>query len=134
MKKLILSLVVVLCTFACKPSPEEKAQTMLTQIEQLQKEGRYKETLDSIKSLRKKYPQAMEARRKALKIWQEASLKITQADIAKTDSALQKTLAQIHQLHSPVIPTQLRLLRDSLQIRFDVLCATVRAIHKKQKE
>lgn len=119
---------------SCQPSEAEKAQLLMTQIEQLRKEKKYKEVLDSIRSLRAKYPQAVEARRRALTIWQDASLKLTQADIAKTDSALQSVLAEIRQKASPIIPTRLRIRRDSLQIRYDALCATVRTIYKKQKE
>lgn len=119
---------------SCQPSEAEKAQLLMTQIEQLRKEKKYKEVLDSIRSLRAKYPQAVEARRRALTIWQDASLKLTQADIATTDSALQSVLAEIRQKASPIIPTRLRIRRDSLQIRYDALCATARTIYKKQKE
>lgn len=134
MRKMFFAACLVLTLGACGESDEKKAASLFVRIGQLYETGRYGEALDSIRSLRKKYPQAMEARKKALTIWQDASLKMIQADIAATDSALQSVLGDIGKTGLSVIPARLRIRRDSLQIRYDVLCATVRAIHRKQKE
>ncbi len=134
MKRILTALCLALMLGACGESDEKKAATLMAQIELLHSQKQYKVALDSIKSLREKYPHAVESRKKALAIWQDASLKIVQADIATTDSALQSVLGEIRKMDTPVIPTRLRIRRDSLQIRYDVLCATVRAIHKRQKE
>ena len=92
-------------------------------------------TDDSIRILRDRFPQALEARKKSLKLWQEASLKLTQQDIARTDSALQVMLKQMQTgKYSPRVWNKMAMKRDSLRIRYDVLCATVRAIHLRQKE
>ena len=40
--------------------------------------------------LRDRYPKAVVARTEALRIWQDASLKMAQADVAATDNRLQE--------------------------------------------
>ncbi len=119
---------------ACEKTEDEKAAPMMECIEQLYSEGKYNEVLDSIVSLRDKYPRAVETRKRALAIWQEASLKNAQEDIAKTDSALQATLEQIKHTSDLYTANMLRWKRDSLQARYEALCGVVRIIHVKQKE
>ena len=107
---------------------------MMECIEQLYAEGKYHEVLDSIVSLRDKHPRAVESRKRALAIWQEASLKNAQEEIAKTDSALQATLEQIKRTSDLYTANMLRAKRDSLQARYEAMCGVVRIIHVKQKE
>ncbi|HEY9551212.1 MAG TPA: hypothetical protein VIQ97_02900, partial [Prevotella sp.] len=73
-------------------------------------------------------------RKKALSIWQEASLKMAQDDIAKTDSALQATLSIIPKEEDRFRANMLRVKRDSLQARYDAMCGVVRMIRMRQKQ
>ena len=107
----------------------------MAEIESLYQSGQYHAALDSIRILRDRFPQALEARKKSLKLSQETSLKMTQQDIARTDSALQVMLKQMQTgKYPPRVWNKMAMKRDSLRIRYDVLCATVRAIHLRQKE
>ena len=133
MKKYALILAAI-SLMACGQTEDEKAATLLSQIESLYDRGCYRQAQDSISSLREKFPRAIESRRKALEIWQQSSLKITQDDIAKTDSALQATTMELKSATRLYQKNKLGVERDSLKVRYDALCGTVRVIHKKQKE
>ncbi len=106
----------------------------MARIDSLYAAGQYGQTLNAIKELRAKHPHAVESRKRALEIWQEASLKMTQADIARTDSALQAAIAAFDTAQTIAERNQLGVRRDSLQVRYDALCGTVRVIHKRIKE
>lgn len=134
---------------ACSGDPNDKARDLLNEARKEYDNGDYEKTLSLIDSLRKTCPKAIKEREKALKIFQNASEKLTQKQIAATDSALQQVKIQIicHQNFMDrramlgIVPTKeelsqltyLKLLRDSLQARFDTQCATVRFIRAKRK-
>ena len=151
MKKLIFTFITVgiwgLC--ACSPSAEERGEKMLQQIEHAYQQGKYDEALVLIQTLRKDYPKAVNARKKALVIYQNAVLKKAQADLEQTDKQLQRVSSEYEQKRAQAETakqagtataqqlsnvTRLRILRDSLQVRFDTQVARIRFIHKKQKE
>jgi outer membrane protein assembly factor BamD (BamD/ComL family) len=134
MRNMIIILSVIFALTACQPSEDEKAQTLMAKIETLYQKGHYKEALDSISVLREKHPKAIESRKKALKLWQMASLKMVQEDIGKTDSALQVQTRLFDKATSLREKNFLGIKKDSLQIRYDALCGTVRIIHKRQQE
>lgn len=119
---------------ACQPTDEQRAQPLMTRIEQLYAAGRYQAVLDSITQLRLRHPRAVKARLRALALWQEASLRLAQQDIARTDSALQAAIAAYNQAGTIRARNEIRLRRDSLQVRYDVLVGTVRVIHRRQQE
>lgn len=88
-------------------------------------------------------------RREALKAHQQQSLEAAQHELAITDSLLEATTRQHDDLHQWVMEhaaqlgeqssevkrlNLLRARRDSLKERFEVLAATIKYIHKKQKE
>lgn len=133
MRKLIL-LAALASLAACQPSADEQAQPLMQRIDSLYQHNDYLGTLNAIRELRAEHPKATESRKRALKIWQEASAKMAQDDIARTDSALQATLQLIDQEHDLYRQNMLRAKRDSLQIRYDALCGTVRIIHQRQQE
>ena len=134
MKTFVSLLILLAALTACQPTDDEKAAPLLAKIERLNGQGRYQTALDSIRLLRKNFPQALETRKKALILWQEASLKMAQADIAKTDSALQQVLRSLETgKYGLRTANRMRAQRDSLHIRYDALCAMVRAIHRRQK-
>ena len=134
MKKYILILMTASSIFACADREDEQVSTALSVIQTLYQEGKYSETLDSISSLRNKYPTAIEARKQALKIWQDASLKMAQADVARTDSALGVTMRAIENEKRLFEANMLRAKRDSLKARYEAMCGVARMIHIRQKE
>ena len=125
---------------------------MLERAGQLFDEQRYDRALIVIDSLRKTYPGAIETRKQALRLQQNIELKRSQEELSRVDSMLQAVKHdyeyQKHQRQKVekdkqelratpeelTMLTKTRVRRDSLQTRFDVLCAKIRYIHKKQKE
>ena len=95
--------------------------------------GNYTQTLDSIMALRKDYPEAVESRKAALKIWQDASLKMAQADIAKTDSSLQVTLHALEGKRPLFERNMLHVKCDSLKARYEAMCGVVKMIRYRQQ-
>ena len=134
MRQLFFALLLASLLVACKQSEDEKARPLLQKIEHLYASGNYQAALDSIRRLRRDFPQAVESRRRALVLWQEASLKATQQDIARTDSALQAETARYQQAKTLRERNFIGIKKDSLQIRYDALCGTVRVIHRRQRE
>ena len=136
MKKMMLTMALVLAFAACtqRTTEDDKAAQLLEKIETLNREGAYAAALDSITSLRQQFPRAVNARRRALEIWQEASLKMTQDDIGRTDSALQAVIRQMEAETNIYKRNMLGVKRDSLQARYEGLIGTVRVIHKKMEE
>lgn len=119
---------------SCQPSADEKAAPLMHRIDSLYQRQAYTETLNAIRQLRDRHPQALKSRQRALHIWQEASLRLAQADIARTDSALQATI-RAYEAETRIGPkNRLRVRRDSLQVRYDALCGIVRVIHRKTKK
>lgn len=132
--KYILTIILAAVLVGCSESDEQKAELMLAQIDSLYEKGQYKEVLDSIVSLRTTYPSAINIRKKALRIWQNASLKIAQKDVAQTDVLLQETLRMIESETDLRKANMLRMRRDSLQARYEAMCGVVKMIHMRQKE
>lgn len=135
--------------WACENSQQSGATKLLEQASAQFEQGRYDRALISIDSLRKVYPNAIETRRQALKLYQDIELKRSQEELALVDSALQVVKRDYEQQRAQVEAdkqalratpeeltrlTKTRVRRDSLQTRFDVLCGKIRYIHKKQKE
>lgn len=119
---------------ACAPTEDEKAQPTLDNIEKLYAEGKYAATLDSITSLRERFPMAVEARKKALKIWQDASLQMAQKDVADTDVKLQEAIRMAENETDRLKRALLGAKRDSLQARYEAMCGVVRMIRMRQKQ
>lgn len=133
-KVFFLTAVAAVTLLSCGPTESDHAAALVAQIEQLYADGKYQTVLDSITSLRQRYPKEVEARRRVLPIWQDASLRIAQADIARTDSALQATIAEMEAAKTIRERNFIGIRRDSLQVRYDVLVGTVRVIHRRQQE
>ena len=133
-KATLLTLAAMALMASCQKTEDEKAASLMNKIDSLYKAGNYQATLNAITRLRANHPKAVESREKALKRWQDASLKMTQAEIGRTDSALQATIAQYGAEKDLYRKNMLRVKRDSLQVRYDALCGTVRVIHKRQAE
>lgn len=135
MKKYILLIgCCMLFASSCTKTEDEKAAQLLSQIRVLYEQKEYRQTLDSITSLRNRFPNALQSRKEALAIWQNAALKQAQADVAKTDSALQATLMEIPKEKDRYKANMMRVRRDSLQARYEAMCGVVRMIHMRQKQ
>ena len=119
---------------SCQPSADERAAQDLHRIDSLYAARDYHGTLNAIRQLRDNHPKAVKARQRALKIWQNASLKLTQQDIGLTDSALQAVTAQWKAEQNISRRNRLRAKVDSLQVRYDARCGTGRVIHRRQTE
>ena len=137
-------------TVSCGGSDaQQAAEHMLEQAEKYFSEGSYDRAKIAIDSLRKVYPGAVETRKKALKLFQNVSLKEAQEDLAVTDSALQAVTLDYKYIKDKVnrdkaelratseeleTLTRTKMKLDSLKVRFDMQCAKIKYIHKKQKE
>ena len=137
-------------TVSCGGSDaQQAAENMLEQAEKYFSEGSYDRAKIAIDSLRKVYPVAVETRKKALKLFQNISLKEAQEDLAVTDSALQAVTLDYKYIKDKVdrdkaelrataeeleTLTRTKMKLDSLKVRFDMQCAKIKYIHKKQKE
>ena len=133
-KVFFLTAVAAVMLLSCGTTESDNAAALVAQIEQFYADGKYQTVLDSITSLRQRYPKEGEARRRVLPIWQDASLRIAQADIARTDPALQATSAEMEAAKTIRERNFIGIRRDSLQVRYDVLVGTVRVIHRRQQE
>jgi len=126
-------LILALLLAGCAKTDDEKAAPLLAKINALYKSGNYRETLDSIVALRERYPKAVESRREALKVWQEASLKMAQDDVAHTDILLQQTTREWQDETDLRRKNQLKVRVDSLQARYEAMCGVVKMIRLRQK-
>lgn len=150
MKRLVtIAILTTLAFAACRDNKQQQANLMLDRANQLFAEQKYDRALIVIDSLREVYPGAIDTRKRALRLQQDIELKRSQEELAVVDSALQavkhdyeyqrqKVEKDKQQLRATAdeltMLTKTRVRRDSLQTRFDVLCAKIRYIHKKQKE
>ena len=134
---------------SCGDSDRQNAEEMLKQAGYDYEHGRYDMALATIDSLRKTYPDIVDVRRKALALYQNISLKKAQEELEETDRQLQEVNATYEMIRDIVerrkaalqataddlqTLTLMRIKRDSLQTRFDVQCAKIKYIHKRQKE
>lgn len=146
----IIALAAALCLASCDGNgPRLQAEALLEEAGQLFSDGDYDRALAKIDSLRKVFPNAIETRKKALTLYQSISLKQAQEDLAHTDSILQE-LTHDYNYQKAKVDKDREMLRataeelqmlnetkvrlDSLKVRFDMQCAKIKYIHKKQKE
>lgn len=133
-KGLWIFMMALLVSCASEKSEDDKAAPLLSEIDSLYNKGDYRATLDSIESLRMKYPRAIQSRKHALILWQEASLRMAQVDIARTDSALQVATRLFKQETDIYKRNMMGVRRDSLKARYEAMCGVVRMIRLRQKE
>ena len=128
---------------------EQKAGELLEQARQLVDKGEYAKASAMIDSLRKNYPDALDARKKGLRLYQESELKRAQAIVEGVDTVLQRVEAEyqtmkkeVDELRKRSAATEeqlrtvnlMRVKRDSLKTVFDVECAKIKYIKKKMEE
>ena len=105
MKHLLFFTFIVILFCGCTKTEDEKAQTLLAQIDSLYNKGKYSAALDSITQLRERFPKAVEARKHALKVWQDASLKMAQDDVAKPTFCCKRQRASCRQRPTATVVT-----------------------------
>lgn len=145
----LIAVAAVMMATACTNSAQREAEKLLETATYDFEHGRYDIAMQSIDSLRKMYPSAIETRKKALALYQRVSLKQAQETLDDTDKKLQTAIKEYERLKATVDEhkamltataeeldrlTLKRIERDSLQTQFDVQCAKIKYIHKKQKE
>ena len=126
--------IIIMALAGCAKTSDEKAKPLLAKINTLYAGGKYREALDSIVVLRDRYPKAVVARTEALRIWQDASLKMAQADVAATDNRLQEVEQELRTTTDRYRRNMLGVKRDSLQARYEAMCGVVRMIRMRQKQ
>lgn len=150
MKPHLIIYIALAATLAgCAEKQDKELQTLVTEMRKSYAEGRDSACLVAIDTLRAKFPKAINERKEALKLYQSASLRIAQKQLAYVDSALEAEKRIFRDMEKSVAAhksagtataqeltalTRKRMLRDSLQTQFDVLCAKIKYIHKRQKQ
>lgn len=151
MKKELTTLFCAALLMAGCGKTQDPAKALLDEARTALSERRYDDVLATVDTLRSRYPRAIEERKEALHLWQQAELLRTQKELAATDSLLQavgrayeavrqqqqqddeKDDVEAWKQHNRTA-NQLKARLDSLQNRFDVACAKIKYIHKRQKE
>lgn len=146
---LIIYIALAATLAGCGEKQDRELKALVTEMRECYAEGRDSACLAAIDTLRAKFPKAIAERKEALKLYQEASLRIAQKQLAYVDSALEaekhifRTMEKSVAAHKEkgiataeelTALTRKRMLRDSLQTQFDVLCAKIKYIHKRQKQ
>lgn len=144
--KLIMPVFALIMLLAsCGDTEKDAARQMLGRARSEYRAGRYDAALAAIDSLRHKYPKAIEERREGLALWQDATEKKAQRQVASLDRQIQAAAQTLDSLQKAVPaagqPTlsrktelnRLRQRRDSLQAEFDAQCALVRLVRERRK-
>lgn len=149
MRRLIISMAAAILVIACGETPQEQAEQLAQQAAACCGEGRLDEARILIDSLRRTYPDIVEARKAALKLHQDVELKIAQQELARTDSLLVLANRELEARQQQVdahkaalkataeeltLLTRTRMRRDSIRTQYETLGMKIRYIRKKQKE
>lgn len=149
MRKLIMGLITTLLIFGCSENPREQAAQLAEEAAALCEDGRLNEARILIDSLRRNYPDIVEARKAALRLHQDVELRVAQQELAHTDSLLILANLELENMqeeaekHKAALQatseeltalTKMRIRRDSIRTQFETLGAKIRYIRQKQKE
>ena len=139
----------VLFLTGCGNNEKEQAAQLIETARTHFQQGALDAARADVDSLRKQFPNVVEARKAALKLHQEIELKAAQNELAVTDSLLQIANQELDALQKQVdqhkkalkaTPEELtrltmtRIRRDSIRTQFETLGAKIRYIRQKQKE
>lgn len=134
---------------ACGKSPQEQTALLAEQASTLCEEGQFDKARALIDSLRRTYPDNVEARKTALRLHQQVELKAAQEELLRADSLLVLANRELETLQKQVdahkatltatadeltLLTMTRMRRDSIRTLYETLGAKIRYIRKKQKE
>ncbi len=81
-----------------QPDPEQQGQQMLTEARACYAQGNYAAARDSIMSLRKNHPTALEARRQAILLLDSVELQLAEGDSLKQEFFRRKLLHDIQEI------------------------------------
>ena len=148
MRRITLCLAAVLLLVSCGDDTAKKAEQLLLEARVHFEQGELEAARADIDSLRKTYPNIVEARKGALKLHQEIELKASQDEMTRTDSLLQITNKELDSLQAEVekhkaalkatpeeltLLTRTRMKRDSIRTQFETLGMKIHYIHEKMK-
>ncbi len=134
---------------ACGKSPQEQAALLAEQASTLCEEGQFDKARTLIDSLRRTYPDNVEARKTVLRLHQQVELKAAQEELLRADSLLVLANRELEALQKQVdahkatltatadeltLLTRTRMRRDSIRTLYETLGAKICYIRKKQKE
>ena len=149
MKRILPIIVAGLLMAGCGNSEKEQAKKLLQEAYEKFGPGQLVDARACIDSLRKTFPNIVEARKGALILHQEIELKAAQDELSKTDSLLQIANQELESLQTKVesdkaslkatpeeltLLTMTRMRRDSIRTQYEALGMKIRYIRKKQKE
>ena len=148
MKKIFI-IIAGLLIVACGNHEKKQAEQLLQEAQTHFLEGNLEAARADIDSLRRTFPNIVEARKGALKLHQDIELMAAQDEMARTDSllqiankeyeAMQKEVEE-HKAALKATPeeltalTRMRMRRDSIRTQFETLGMKISYIHQKQKE
>lgn len=148
MKKIFI-IIAGLLIVACGNNEKKQAEQLLQEAQAHFLEGNLEAARADIDSLRKTFPNIVEARKGALKLHQDIELKAAQDEMARTDSLLQIANKEFEAMQKEVEEhkatlkatpeeltalTRMRMRRDSIRTQFETLGMKISYIHQKQKE
>lgn len=148
MKKIFI-IIAGLLIIACGNNEKKQAEQLLQEAQAHFLEGNLEAARADIDSLRKTFPNIVEARKGALKLHQYIELKAAQDEMARTDSLLQIANKEFEAMQKEVEEhkatlkatpdeltalTRMRMRRDSIRTQFETLGMKISYIHQKQKE
>lgn len=135
---------------ACgQDAAHRRAGRLLEQARTQYNNSRYDEALATIDSLRENCPKEFEARKAALRLYQEIELKRAQLNVEAADKAVGRMTEELAELSKAVerlkkdgnitagdlsALTRRKLRLDSAKAVFDAECAKIRYIRKKMAE
>lgn len=126
----------------------KEAEMMLKEAQSLFENKKYNEAKDMIDSLRKKFPNEIDIRKKALQLYKENELKKAELHIMETDKAISAAKEEYEKLKKSVDElkekgsvtaeklselTRSKLNLDSLQGVFEMECSKIKYINKKKE-
>ena len=148
MKKIFI-IIAGLLIVACGNNEKKQAEQLLQEAQTHFLEGNLESARADIDSLRRTFPNIVEARKGALKLHQDIELKAAQDEMARTDSLLQIANKEFEAMQKEVEEhkatlkatpdeltalTRMRMRRDSIRTQFETLGMKISYIHQKQKE
>lgn len=148
MKKIFI-IIAGLLIIACGNNEKKQAEQLLQEAQAHFLEGNLEAARADIDSLRKTFPNIVEARKGALKLHQDIELKAAQDEMARTDCLLQIANKKLEAMQKEVEEhkaalkatpeeltalTRMRMRRDSIRTQFETLGMKISYIHQKQKE
>ena len=148
MKKIFI-IIAGLMIIACGNNEKKQAEQLLQEAQAHFLEGNLEAARADIDSLRKTFPNIVEARKGALKLHQDIELKAAQDEMARTDSLLQIANKKLEAMQKEVEEhkaalkatpevltalTSMRMRIDSIRTQFETLGMKISYIRQKQKE